>query len=164
MVFQVVRFEPKGFAQRRPNGRDGWVWNLKGIVPVLYRFPEVLKAPKVIICEGEKDVNNLMELGFTATTCPMGVRKWKDEYNDFLKGKYIALPPDNDNEGREHMTQVAISLNGTAKILKWIDLPDLPSKGDVSDWIAKYDDKADAAERLLVMLTEPSKGLCQGQG
>ena len=26
LLFQAVRFEPKGFAQRRPDGRGGWVW------------------------------------------------------------------------------------------------------------------------------------------
>lgn len=82
----------------------------------------------------------------------MGVKKWRDEYNEALKGKDIVLIPDNDNEGREHMTQVAISLNGTAKSLKWLDLPNLPSKGDVSDWVAKFDDKDNAAERLAIMI------------
>ena len=26
MLYQVVRFEPKSFRQRRPDGRGGWVW------------------------------------------------------------------------------------------------------------------------------------------
>src|SRR5690242_14583334 len=28
LLYQVVRFEPKDFRQRRPNGAGGWVWNL----------------------------------------------------------------------------------------------------------------------------------------
>src|SRR5215831_4143177 len=28
LLFQVVRFDPKGFRQRRPDGRGGWIWNL----------------------------------------------------------------------------------------------------------------------------------------
>ena len=35
LLFQVVRFDPKDFRQRRPDGNGGWVWNLKGIEPVL---------------------------------------------------------------------------------------------------------------------------------
>jgi hypothetical protein len=35
LLFQVVRFAPKGFAQRRPDGSGGWVWNLNGIRRVL---------------------------------------------------------------------------------------------------------------------------------
>ena len=31
LLFQVVRFEPKGFSQRRPDGEGNWIWNLEGI-------------------------------------------------------------------------------------------------------------------------------------
>ena len=44
LLYQVVRFEPKGFAQRRPNGKGRWVWNLRGVRRVLYRLPELLAA------------------------------------------------------------------------------------------------------------------------
>ena len=39
LLFQVVRFHPKGFKQRRPGARGGWVWNLRGTRRVLYRLP-----------------------------------------------------------------------------------------------------------------------------
>ncbi len=152
LLYQVVRLEPKDFRQRRPNGRGNWVWNLKGIQPVLYNLAATTQASEVLIVEGEKDADNLISLGFIATTCPMGAKKWRDEYNDHLKGKNIVLIPDNDNEGREHMTQIAMSLNGTTRSLKWIDLPRLKSKGDISDWIATFDDKTEAGERLAVMI------------
>lgn len=151
LLFQVVRMDPKDFRQRQPMG-TGWSWHLKGVERVLYQLPEVLKAKEVLIVEGEKDADTLTSLGFIATTSPMGAKKWRDEYNEYLKGKDIVLLPDNDNEGKEHMTQVAISLNGNAKSLKWIDLPGLPSKGDVSDWVKGYDDKDDASERLAIMI------------
>jgi len=144
--------EPKDFRQRQPDGNGGWTWNLKGIEPVLYRLPKILNTDEVIIVEGEKDSDNLSNLGFTATTCPMGAKKWKPEYNEQLKGKSIVLIPDNDNEGREHMTRVAQSLNGNVKSLKWVDLPDLPSKGDVSDFISNFNDREQAAERLSILI------------
>ena len=152
LLFQVCRFEPKDFRQRRPDRKGGWIWNLKEIQPVLYRLPEVLKADQVIVIEGEKDADNLAALGFTATTCAMGAKKWREHYNQALKGKDIVLIPDNDKEGREHMTQVAMSLNGNSKSLKWLDLPGLPSKGDVSDFIASFGDAEEAAERLSIMI------------
>ncbi|UCF83761.1 MAG: AAA family ATPase [Desulfobacteraceae bacterium] len=151
LLFQVVRMDPKSFKQRQPVG-SGWTWTLKGINPVIYNLPNVRKANEVLIVEGEKDCDFLTSLGFIATTSPMGAKKWRDEYNQYLQGKGIVLIPDNDNEGREHMTKVALSLNGTAKSLKWIDLPGLPSKGDVSDWVAKFEPKEEAAERLAVMI------------
>jgi putative DNA primase/helicase len=27
-LYEVVRFTPKAFRQRRPDGQDGWIWNL----------------------------------------------------------------------------------------------------------------------------------------
>jgi putative DNA primase/helicase len=146
--------EPKDFRQRRPDGNGKWIWNLKGIQPVLYRLPEVISHDEVILVEGEKDCDAVAGLGFIATTCPMGAKKWREHYNESLKGKHVVLIPDNDNEGREHMAQVGASLNGIAASLKWIDLPDLPSKGDVSDWLVKFTDKETAAERLAVMVDQ----------
>lgn len=151
---QTVRMEPKSFWQRRPNGNGGWitknVW--KDVKPILYRLPDVEKAKEILIVEGEKDADTLAAIGFTGTTCPMGAKKWRDEYNQTLKGKDVVLLPDNDQQGREHMAQVGASLNGIAKSLKWIDLPDLPNKGDVTDWVKKIGDKVEAGERLAVMI------------
>ena len=39
LLYEVVRFKPKSFAQRRPDGKGGYIWNLDGITPVLYRLP-----------------------------------------------------------------------------------------------------------------------------
>jgi putative DNA primase/helicase len=47
---------------------------------------------------------------------------------------------------------VGASLNGIAASLKLLELPDLPSKGDFSDWLTKVGDKETAAERLAVMI------------
>src|SRR5215218_6842136 len=45
------------------------------------------------------------------------------------------LVPDNDEAGRKHVLKVAESLLGIAACVKVLDLPDLPEKGDLSDWI-----------------------------
>jgi len=150
-LFQVCRMEPKDFRQRhKASGK--WVWNLKGVERVLYRLPEVMQADEVLIVEGEKDCDNLSQLGFTATTCPMGAGKWRDEYGEALKGKHVVLVPDNDNQGKEHMAKVGACLNGHAASLKLLELPDLPSKGDVSDFIAHFSDTDEAAERLSTLI------------
>lgn len=115
-------------------------------------MPEIIKAQEVIIVEGEKDADTIIALGFTGTTSPMGAKKWREEFNDFLKGKEVVLILDNDNEGREHMALVGASLKGTARSLKWVDLPNLPSKGDITDWAAKFSNKEEAAERLSILI------------
>lgn len=151
LLFQVCRMDPKSFRQRQPNGK-GWTWNLKGVEPVLYKLLDVERATEAIIVEGEKDADTVANMGLVATTCPMGAKKWKESYSEALRGKNVVLVPDNDNEGREHMTQVGAALKGIAKSIKWIDLPDLPSKGDVTDWFEKIGDKVEAGERLAVMI------------
>lgn len=135
LAFQVVRMEPKDFRQRRPDGKGGWIWNMAGVQRVLYRLPEVLKSPTVLIPEGEKDVDNLREKGFTATTCPGGAEKWREEYKEALTGRDVVLLPDNDEVGRKHVEKIAKSLKGIAKSVRVLELPGLPDKGDVSDWI-----------------------------
>jgi hypothetical protein len=152
LLYQVVRMNPKNFRQRRPDGNGGWKWDLKGVERVLYRLPDVLAAQEVLIVEGEKDVDALVDLGLPATTNPMGAKAWRQEYNEYLQDKDVVLIPDNDPEGKEHMAQVGASLTGLVKSLKWIELPGLKSKGDVYDWIVKFDDKMEAAERLSIMI------------
>jgi len=152
LLYQVCRYESKTFKQRQPGNNGAWTWNLRGIEPVLYNLPQVLKADEVFIVEGEKDADTLTELGLTATTCAMGCKKWKENYNESLKGKDIVLISDNDLEGKEHMAQVAISLNGQINSLKLLELPGLPSKGDITDFVAKFVDKTEAAHKLAVMV------------
>lgn len=142
LLYQVVRFDPKDFRQRRPDGNGGWLWNLKGITPVLYRLPEVLKAVRegrtVYIVEGEKDADNLAELGLTATTNSGGAEKWRPEYAEVLKGASVVITPDRDAPGQRHAAKVAASLHGKAKSIKVVELPDRDGYQikDVSDWLA----------------------------
>ncbi|GAG32919.1 unnamed protein product, partial [marine sediment metagenome] len=142
LLYQVVRFYPKSFSQRRPYGNKGWIWNLKGISPALYQLPELIRSPNpVFLVEGEKDVNNLMKWGLTATTSPMGTGKWKREYNKYLKGRDVVLIPDNDESGYVHVKKIGQSLFGIAKSIKWLKLLGLSEKEDISDWIVKGNTK-----------------------
>ena len=69
-----------------------------------------------------------------------------------LQGKAVVLIPDNDNEGREHMAQVAAAIRDKVKSLKWLELPDVPSKGDLCDWAKNFPSKEEAAERLAILI------------
>ena len=175
--FQVVRFDPKGFAQRRPL-QGGWVWSLDGglyrrqgtkwvrcpegetasngdvlLEPVrrlLYRLPELEQADAdawVFVPEGEKDVDALRALGLVATCNPQGAGKWQAGFADWLAGRRVCVLPDNDGPGRGHAAQVAASLVGKASVVVTVALPDVPVKGDVSDWLAA----GGTAEGLVAM-------------
>ncbi|MGD0275673.1 MAG: AAA family ATPase [Syntrophales bacterium] len=153
-LFQVVRFIPKTFRQRQPDHANPgkWIWDIEGVRLVPYRLPELLKAKEIIIVEGEKDADNVIDSGFTATTSPMGAKKWRSEYSEYFRGKNVVLIPDNDDEGREHMTQIASALMDIAATIKWLDLPGLPIKGDVSDFINTFTTKEESFERLSIMI------------
>ena len=135
LLFQVVRYEPKSFRQRRPDGNGGWTWKLDGVRRVLYQLPEVLTANDVLICEGEKDCLTAQKLGFVATTNAGGAGKWREEYSESLRGKNVTIIRDADEPGRKHAEQVAQSLHGKAKSIKVIELP----LKDLSEWAGKGD-------------------------
>lgn len=139
LVYQVVRREPKDFRQRRPDGHGGWIWNLQGVVRVLYRLPELLQAAPdapVYVVEGEKDADLLAERGLIATTNAGGAKKWLPDYADALRGRHVVILPDNDEAGAEHAEDVAQRLVGAAASVKILRLPGLPPKGDVADWLS----------------------------
>ena len=145
LLYQVVRYEPKDFRQRRPNGKGGWIWNLQRERRVLYRLQELLQSNPddwVFIVEGEKDVDRLCNEGLVATTCAMGAVKWEDNYSGFLNDrKLVAIIPDNDDAGRRHAKKIAESLASVGVQARIIELPELPEKGDISDWLDKNGNK-----------------------
>jgi hypothetical protein len=46
LIYQGVRYQPKDFRPRRPDGRGGWHHNLAGVRRVPYRLADLTKAPK----------------------------------------------------------------------------------------------------------------------
>lgn len=139
LLYQVCRKTDKSFTIRRPDGNGGFIYSLGDVKPVLYRLPELLTGinnkETVYIAEGEKDVDNLLKLGLTSTTNPMGAGKWRDNYSDYLKGAKVAILPDNDEAGFKHAEQVAGSLYRKASKMKIVKLDGLQPKGDISDWL-----------------------------
>lgn len=144
LLLQVVRYEPKGFRQRRPKVGGGWEWSVKGVRSIPYRLPEFLAEPMqpVAIVEGEKDVDNLARIGVLATCNAGGAGKWTAQHAEFLRDRHVFILPDNDEPGRRHAHQVAMALQSIAASVRIVELPGLRDKGDVSDWIATGGTKA----------------------
>jgi hypothetical protein len=154
MLFQHVRYEPKDFRFRRPDGAGDWLWKLDGVRQVLYRLPELLAAPvdvPVFVVEGEKDADALIQLGFVATTNPDGAGKWRPEYTETLRARHVVIVPDNDEPGRAHANTVRRALAGVAASTRVLALPDVPAKGDVSDWLVA----GHTADELRAVLETP---------
>jgi putative DNA primase/helicase len=162
--FQVVRLEPKGFRQRRPDGGGGWTWSLAGVRRVVYRLPELVAADPnapVWIVEGEKDADRLARLGLVATTNPGGAGKWRFVAADagrVLAGRAVILLPDNDDPGRKHAAEVAAALRDHARSVRILELPGLPPKGDVSTWL----DAGGTVEELLRLARDAPEARAEG--
>jgi len=134
-VMDVVRFKPKDFRPRRPDGR----FTLDRVTRVPYHLPQMLEAMKrgkgIAIVEGEKDCDNAEKIGLTATTFCGGSGKWRDEYLKWFEDANVACVPDNDHAGRKGMNIIASEITKVAKSVLWLELPDIPEKGDLTDWL-----------------------------
>ena len=110
---------------------------LNGVAPSLYRLPELLlkKDEPVFIVEGERCVHAAESLGLLATTASGGAGRWHDEFAQYLKGREVTILPDNDEAGQNHANKVKSALVGVAKLVQVVNLPNLPAKGDIVDFI-----------------------------
>jgi hypothetical protein len=152
LVFQVLRYEPKNFSQRRPDPDHpgGWINNLQGVDRVPYRLPDVLQFPDatLFVCEGEKDTDNCAELGLCATTA--AGCKWTDsciraltgrekpfaDGNDRFGARDIVILQHNDEAGATKALAAAQALHGYAKSVRIVLLPGLPAGGgDLTNWL-----------------------------
>ncbi|HUZ45211.1 MAG TPA: hypothetical protein VMW54_01100 [Terriglobia bacterium] len=158
LLYEKVRLSPKGFYCQKPDGRGGWTRNLEGIRQVLYRLPEVLRARRVIICEGEKDCRTLRKLEkflglpYIATTSG-GAETWRPEFAEWLTGKDVVVIPDKDLAGKKFRRKVVHSLRDRARSLKVITLP---VRKDVTAWLEAGDgqDMEGAVEQLEQFILE----------
>jgi hypothetical protein len=137
--YQVVKYDPKGFRQRQPDGNGGWLWKSSDR-RTLYRLPDLKKFPSatVFVTEGEKDSDRIASLGHCATTVAMGA--WAGVPVMVLAGRVVVIVEDNDEPGRKKALEAAQALHGTAKSIRIVVLPGLgprlPHGGkDVSDWL-----------------------------
>lgn len=159
IVFRVERVEPgrngrrKDFRASHPAGPGKWATGLNGRQPLPYRLPELAAADPespVFIVEGERKVDALAALGLVATCNPFGAGKWPHDFACHLEGRHVIILPDNDAPGGAHADDVARKLEGRAASVSRLELPGLPDKGDVIDWIAAGGTAVDLIE------------LCQG--
>jgi hypothetical protein len=164
LLYQEVRYEPKDFRQRRPDGNGGWVWHLEcnekcrcttklpPVRRVLLNLPVVLKADFVLVVEGPKDCETARHLGLVATTNAGGANApWLSDYSETLRDKPVCLIADADPPGVAHVKEAARSLVGLAQCVKLIEaLPGVPQKGDLTDYVQA----GGTRESLLKLINE----------
>jgi len=140
---QVHRLADKsGFPQYHWDG-EKWIAGKPGGPKVPYMLPQLIAAAAatpIYIVEGEKDCDNLAKVGFVATCNSEGAdggsgKKWTSDLNQHFKDRHVYIIPDNDAQGHKHAEHVARNLKPIAKSVRIVELPSLPPKGDVSNWL-----------------------------
>lgn len=106
----------------------------------LYNLPAITDAETVYVCEGEKCVDSLTQLGLTAT-CSSGGSKAANKADwTPLAGKDVIVLPDRDEAGEQYCNDVVNAISGIARSIRIVRLEHPEggaSKGyDVADWIA----------------------------
>ncbi|QMV46326.1 AAA family ATPase [Wolbachia pipientis] len=104
----------------------------------LYNIPGIVKSDKVILVEGEKCADALIEQGMTATTAMLGANA-PIEKTDWspLKGKHVIIWPDNDEPGKQYAEKVVKKLTFLGVLsLTLLEIPENKPKGwDSADGI-----------------------------
>jgi hypothetical protein len=148
--YEAVRFFPKRFMRRRPDGRGKWTWNLTGVPLRPYALERLVDhTPEVFVAEGEADCERLWSEAVPATTNIGGAGQWLDTYSEQLKTvagvERAYLLPDHDVPGHRHAALVAASLHRVGIEVRIVCLPGLhdgappPAHGrDVSDWLETH--------------------------
>jgi hypothetical protein len=149
LVFQKIRYLPKAFACRRPEGQ-AWTWNTRGVKAVPYRLPAWKDEPRVFLCEGEKDADRLAGLGYPSTSSPWGAGNWPAELNPYFRGKEVFAVYDVGNEGK--VRKIAAELHGFASKIIILTVPLDRREADVSDFLGQYktpEDEKAAFEEII---------------
>jgi putative DNA primase/helicase len=106
----------------------------------LYNIPGILKSDKILLVEGEKCAEALIEKGITATTAMFGANAHVDKTDwSPLKSKHIIIWPDNDEPGKKYAENAQKKLLelGVAS-LAVLEIPqDKPEKWDAADCVVE---------------------------
>lgn len=148
VVGVVIRWDlPEGGKEIRPVSRYGAHWRIAGMPTPrpLYRLEDLRDAKRVYVCEGEKSVEAARSLGLIATTSAHGSKSPDKTDWSPMAGKEVVLLPDNDPAGLAYADAVVGLLDRLkpAPTIKVVELPDLPEKGDIIEWIESHGDAAE---------------------
>ena len=151
IIASVYRFEPEG------GGKEFLPWDAvkrrygNPDIRPLYNLPGILQSSRVVVTEGEKAAQHLIDRGICAT-CVMGGSNSPLERTDLepLAGKEIIIWPDADEPGRKFGASFAQAVEPIAKGVRVIELPE----GKPEGWDAADTDQPEA---FLGMSVTPSE-------
>jgi len=127
------------------DGKQFRIWDVKNKksqapkIRPLYNIPGIISSKKVIIVEGEKSADALIESGFTATTAMCGANAPLEKTDwSYLKDKEVIIWPDNDEAGINYANKLADYLSGKCSFISVLRPPnDKKDKWDAYDAVAE---------------------------
>lgn len=141
LLSQVVRYNPKRFQQRRPDGKGGWIYDLTGVRRVLYRLHAIILdlSQPIVFHEGERAVEAAIAAylpGVHTTTAGGANNSHVTDLSPCAK-RHVLICPDHDAPGVHYADALAARLHAIgAASVRIVRLPDLPEHGDVVEWLA----------------------------
>lgn len=135
IIASVYRFEPDD------GGKEFLPWDAvkrrygNPDIRPLYNLPGILQSSRVVVCEGEKAAQSLIDRGIAAT-CVMGGSNSPLERTDLepLRGREVTIWPDADEPGRKFAAAFALAVQDIATDTRMIEPPaDAPEGWDAAD-------------------------------
>ncbi len=156
LIARVYRYDPEpGRKEFRPWDARARMWRAPDPRP-LYNQPALLKARQVVLVEGEKCAQALIDSGIVATTAMNGARAPIDK-TDWapLKGKDVLIWPDRDAPGWDYAEAAAKACVdvGCRSVAIVVPPESKPQKWDAADAVAEgFDCKGflHAGERIEI--------------
>jgi hypothetical protein len=158
LVKQVLRTHEKTFPQRRPAKGGGWIYDTKGLMPLLYKrdYPLWEFVGTFCLCEGEKDADSVNDLGLCPraggggellATTSGSASSWVDSLADDLVGKRVILMPHDDDDGAIYADKIIASLKLRQIEFRVVSFADVGAN-DVSDFLAEGHTKEELVGRI----------------
>ena len=153
VAFASVRWEPPGkakqFAQWTPAERGLWLSHNPLKSRPLYRLPQIMGENKVVVVEGEKCAEAVLDAwpDVAVTTYGGGSSSWRKTDWTPLAGKDVSIwadadddaPPDKpkakDRPGQAAAMEIAAHLHGLGCRVR-VAVPEPDGGADIADWLA----------------------------
>ena len=140
-AFSKVRLIPKSFIFGRFEGglfRYGLGKPRREIKAIFGDLKAIQGAiandKQIIITEGEKDIANLKERGYSAAFCVGSCKDWLPDYAELVKGGNLTVVSDYDAPGFDFAKRVISDCLPMAKSVRVCYFP-LFKGADLSDWL-----------------------------
>ena len=141
--------------------KSDWIYNAKDVRRVLFQLPVIMKVNRVFFCESEEIAEALNDWLVsqkkhyqnvaTATLGGMG-DAYVTDFGSTLMGKEVIILPNNDPCGRRYGGYLFSLCSPSAASVQIHELPGLPEKGNVADYLEAHAKSGERPTELLQLI------------